>query len=70
MVLIMREGAKGRCPTMAKERPQYEYEPFAWWLARQQIGQDLRDRYAVAQELPTHLLALIRKLDAVESDPS
>ena len=55
---------------MAKERPQCEYEPFAWWLARQEIGQDLRDRYSVAQELPPHLLALIRKLDAVESDPS
>jgi len=68
----MREGAKGRCPTVAKERPQYEYEyePFAWWLTRQQIGRDLRERYAVAQELPPRLLALVRKLDAVEGDPS
>ena len=62
----MREGAKGRCPTMV----QYEYEPFAWWLAREQIGRDLRERYAVAQELPPRLLALLRKLDAVEGNPS
>ena len=51
---------------MAKENAQYEYEPFAWWLAREQIGQDLRERYAVAQELPPRLIALYRKLDAVE----
>jgi hypothetical protein len=53
---------------MAKQCAQYEYEPFAWWLARERIGQDLRDRYVVAQELPPRLLALVRKLDA-ESDP-
>jgi hypothetical protein len=57
-----------KVPTVAKERPQYEYEPFAWWLTRQQIGQDLRERYAVAQELPPHLLALVKELD--EGDPS
>jgi hypothetical protein len=55
---------------MAKEYAQYEYEPFAWWLTRQQIGQNLRERYAVAQELPPHLLALVKELDAVEDDPS
>ena len=54
---------------MVKECAQYEYEPFAWWLTRQQIGQDLRERYVVAQELPPRLLALVRKLDAVEGDP-
>jgi len=51
---------------MAKENAQYEYEPFAWWLTRERIGQDLRERYAVAQELPPRLIALFRKLDAVE----
>jgi len=66
----MREGAKGRCPTMAKENAQFEYEPFAWWLTRERIGQDLRERYAVAQELPPRLLALVRKIDAVEGNPS
>jgi hypothetical protein len=44
------------------------YEPFAWWLAREQIGQRLRERYAMAQELPPRLLALVRKLDAVEGN--
>ena len=51
---------------MAKENAQYEYEPFAWWLTRERIGQDLRERYAMAEELPPRLLALFRKLDAVE----
>jgi hypothetical protein len=55
---------------MAKKRAPYEYEPFAWWLTREQIGQNLRERYSVAQELPPHLLALVRELDAVEGDPS
>jgi hypothetical protein len=46
-----------------------EYEPFTWWLTRERIGQDLRERYAVAQEVPPRLLALVRKLgDAVEGD--
>ena len=53
-----------------KENQQYEYEPFAWWLTRERIGQDLRERYAVAQELPPRLLALVRELDAVEGNPS
>jgi len=67
----MREGrAKRRCPTVAKECAQYEYEPFAWWLTRERIGQDLRERYAVAQELPPHLLALLKELNAVEGNPS
>jgi hypothetical protein len=51
---------------MPKENAQYEYEPFAWWLTRERIGQDLRERYAGAQELLPRLLALFRKLDAVE----
>jgi len=55
---------------MTKECAQYEYEPFAWWLTRERIGRDLRERYAIAQELPPHLLALVRELDAVEGNPS
>jgi hypothetical protein len=53
---------------MAKQ--QYEYEPFAWWLARERIGQVLRERYSADQELPPRLLALVRKLDTVEGNPS
>jgi hypothetical protein len=46
-----------------------EYEPFTWWLTRERIGQDLRERYAAALEVPPRLLALVRKLgDAVEGD--
>ena len=66
----MCEGAKVGAQRVVKECAQYEYEPFAWWLARERIGQDLRERYVVAQELPPHLLALLKKLDAVEGNPS
>jgi hypothetical protein len=30
------------------------YEPFAWWLAREHIGRDLRERYAVSEEQLDH----------------
>ena len=44
-----------------------ERGPFDWWLTRQLIGQDLRRRYAVPQEMPPRLLACVRKFgDAVE----
>ena len=39
------------------------YEPLAWWLARERIGKDLRERYAVPDELPACMLMLVRKLD-------
>jgi|SRR5215831_2298833 hypothetical protein len=46
-----------------------EYEPFAWWLTRERIGQGLREHYAVPQEMPPCLLACIRKLgNAVEGN--
>ena len=45
------------------------YEPFAWWLTRNQIGQDLRKLYEVPKELPPKLFALVRKLDVVEGSP-
>jgi hypothetical protein len=43
-------------------------EPFAWWLAREGIGRDLRERYAVSEELPPRLITLVKKLDAVEGN--
>ena len=52
-----------------KENQQYEYEPFAWWLTREQIGRDLRERYAVAQGLPPRLLALVKILHAGDGNP-
>ena len=47
-----------------------DFEPFAWWLARERIGTDLRECYAAFQELPSQqILALVEKLgDAVEGD--
>ena len=45
------------------------YEPFAWWLARERIGTDLRDHYAASRELPSQILALVERFgDAVEGD--
>jgi hypothetical protein len=32
------------------------YEPFAWWLTRERIGQDLRERCSALEELPSRLL--------------
>jgi hypothetical protein len=46
------------------------YEPFAWWLTRERIGQDLRERYPALQELPPRLLALVMKLDASPGNQS
>lgn len=46
------------------------HEPFAWWLTRERIGQDLRERYPALQELPPRLLALVRKLDAPQGNQS
>jgi hypothetical protein len=46
-----------------------DFEPFAWWLARERIGTDLRDHYAASPELPSQILALVARLgDAVEGD--
>jgi hypothetical protein len=46
-----------------------EFEPFAWWLARERIGADLRDHYATSRELPSQILALVERLgDAVQGD--
>ena len=62
----MREGGKEgaqRMPTGSAG-----YEPFAWWLAREGIGRDLRERYAVSEELPPSLITLVKKLDAVEGN--
>ena len=44
------------------------YESFAWWLAREGIGRNLREHYAVSEELPPSLITLVKKLDAVEDN--
>ena len=43
------------------------YEGLTWWFVRERIGQGLRERYQIPNELPAKLLALIKKLDAIES---
>ena len=39
------------------------YEPYAWWLTREQIGRCFRRDYVVAQELPPRLLTLVASFD-------
>jgi hypothetical protein len=43
------------------------YERLTWRLVRERIGHCLRERYQIPKELPPKLLALIRKLEAIES---
>jgi hypothetical protein len=50
---------------MAKER--LGYEPYAWWLTREQLGRCLRKDYRVPEELPPRLLTLVRKLEAADA---
>ena len=45
-----------------------KFEPVAWWWTRDRIGRDLRDLYEIPKELPPKLFALVRKLDAIESN--
>ena len=42
------------------------YETFAWWLARKNIGLSLRQRYAVAKELPPRSSTPFSKLDVLK----
>ena len=42
------------------------YETFAWWLARENIGQSLRQRYAAAKELPPSSSTPFSKLDVLK----
>ena len=42
------------------------YEPFAWRLARENIGQSLRQHYAVAKELPPSSSTPFSKLDVLK----
>jgi hypothetical protein len=44
-----------------------DYETFAWWLVRENIGQGLRQRYAVAKELPPSSSTPFSKLDVLKA---
>jgi hypothetical protein len=43
------------------------YGGLTWSSVRELIGEGLRERYQVPNELPAKLLALIRKLEAIEN---
>jgi hypothetical protein len=45
-----------------------KFEPVAWWWTRNLVGRSLRERYEAPTELPSQLLALVRKLDAVQAN--
>jgi hypothetical protein len=45
------------------------YERLTLRLVSEWIGHCLRERYQISKELPPKLLALIRKLEAIESKP-
>jgi len=46
------------------------YGGLTWSAVRELIGQGLRERYQVPKELSPRLLAMVRKLDTVESKSS
>ena len=46
------------------------YEGLTWSFVREQIGQGLRERFQIPNELPGKLHALIGELEAIESRSS
>jgi hypothetical protein len=49
---------------MPQAQSFYErHSELTWWFVMARIGQDLRERYQVPEELPSKLLVLVRKLD-------
>jgi hypothetical protein len=42
----------------------------AWWLNVKEVGESLRERYQVPEELPPKILQGVRRLDAVEGNQS
>jgi hypothetical protein len=57
-------------PGMSEAQSFYEghsFERLIWSFVREWIGHCLRARYQVPKELPSKLLALTRKLEAIES---
>jgi hypothetical protein len=58
-------------PEMSQARSYYDLEydrGLTWWFTGDEFGHALRERYQVPKELPLKLLALVRKLEAVESN--
>jgi hypothetical protein len=64
---------KGRVFDMSAAHAYYEYEyhkGLTWAFIREEIGRGLRERYQVPKEPPAKLRALVRKLEAIESNES
>jgi hypothetical protein len=56
---------------MIQASTYYDYHSsLTWGFIREEIGRGLRERYKVPNELPIKLLALVRKLEGVESNQS
>ena len=67
----MRGCPRGRVPAEARTYYDYEYSKgLTWSFIREEIGRGIRELYGVPKEPPPKLLALVRKLDAVESNQS
>ena len=66
----MRLGLLGAIQSTLPTMPDYRtlYGPSASLLTREQIGQNLRERYESSTELPLTLLRLVRKLDVLEGN--
>jgi hypothetical protein len=63
--------AEDAVPEMAEARTFYNreyYKGLTRWSIRDEIGLGLREHYQVPKDLPPKLLALVRKLDAVEGN--
>jgi hypothetical protein len=54
-------------PAQTFYEDHYLYEGPTWRFVRELIGHGLRERYQVPKELPPELVALVRKLEALES---
>jgi hypothetical protein len=65
--LEVREGAKEWGAPMQVGHATNE-PVITWWLDAERVGQSLRERYQVPEELPPKLLKLVRKLDAIEGN--
>ncbi len=55
---------------MSQAQTFYEAHPFdggvTWSFVTERIGDGLQERYQVSKELPPRMVALVRKLDAIE----
>jgi hypothetical protein len=49
-------------PSISQAQSFYErHSELTWWFVMARIGQDLRERYQVPEELPSKLLVLVNR---------